>query len=108
VELASAESLRGVVSEELSIKGHVLLVEDEPVNAAVAEGYLASLGCTSVWVTSGNEAVARSAGERFDLILMDLNMPDMDGFAATRLIRQRAKQGERVPIVALTAHDAAA
>jgi CheY-like chemotaxis protein len=57
-------------------------------------------------VKSGNEAVARSAGERFDLILMDLNMPDMDGFAATRLIRQRGKQGERTPIVALTAHDA--
>jgi CheY-like chemotaxis protein len=59
-------------------------------------------------VKSGNEAMARSAGEHFDLILMDLNMPDMDGFAATKLIRQRAGQGRRVPIVALTAHDAIA
>ena len=88
------------------LSGHVLLVEDEPVNAAVAEGYLAALGCSSVWVKSGTEAVARAAAERFDMIMMDLNMPGMDGFAASRLIRQQ--QGEaRVPIVALTAHDAA-
>lgn len=106
VVLAPAEVSRNVAGDAPSIKGHVLLVEDEPVNAAVAEGYLASLGCTSVWAKSGDEAVARSAGEHFDLVLMDLNMPDMDGFTATRLIRQRAKQGERTPIVALTAHDA--
>jgi CheY-like chemotaxis protein len=91
----------------------VLLVEDEPVNAAVAEGYLAALGCTSVWVESGTEAVARTAAERFDLILMDLNMPGLDGFATSALIRQqqgRAADGDgkrRIPIVALTAHDAA-
>ena len=89
-----------------SIGGHVLLVEDEPVNAAVGQGYLAELGCTSVWVDSGSEAIARSATERFDMIMMDLNMPMMDGFAATRLIRQREGQGCRVPIIALTAHHA--
>jgi signal transduction histidine kinase/ligand-binding sensor domain-containing protein/CheY-like chemotaxis protein len=93
------------------LEGHVLLVEDEPVNAAVAEGYLAALGCTSVWVESGTDAVARTAAERFDLILMDLNMPGIDGFATAALIRQqqaRAVDGRpRIPIVALTAHDAA-
>jgi signal transduction histidine kinase/ligand-binding sensor domain-containing protein/DNA-binding NarL/FixJ family response regulator len=87
-------------------RGHVLLVEDEPVNAAVARGYLAELGCTSTWVANGLEAVARFATERFDLIMMDLNMPLMDGFATTRLIRQRAGAHGRVPIVALTAHEA--
>ena len=46
------------------------------------------------------------AGHLPDVVLLDLNMPDMDGFAATKLIRQRAKQGKRLPIVALTAHDA--
>jgi two-component system sensor histidine kinase BarA len=95
------------------LKGHVLLVEDEPVNAAVAEGYLAVLGCTSVWVDSGAEAVTRIAAERFDLILMDLSMPGMDGFATTALIRKQqgaaagGQDQKRVPIVALTAHDAA-
>ncbi|HEY0766875.1 MAG TPA: two-component regulator propeller domain-containing protein [Steroidobacteraceae bacterium] len=90
-----------------ALGAHVLLVEDEPVNAAVAQGYLAALGCTSVWVKDGAEAVARNAAERFDLILMDLSMPVMDGFATAALIRQRGDAAGRVSIVALTAHDAA-
>ncbi|HTW37828.1 MAG TPA: two-component regulator propeller domain-containing protein [Steroidobacteraceae bacterium] len=87
-----------------SIGGHVLLVEDEPVNAAVAQGYLATLGCTSVWVKEGAAALARQTSERFDLVLMDLNMPNLDGFATTRLMRERGG-ARRVPIVALTAND---
>jgi signal transduction histidine kinase/ligand-binding sensor domain-containing protein/CheY-like chemotaxis protein len=87
------------------LSGYVLLVEDEPVNAAVAEAYLKELGCRCVWVDNGREAIARSVSERFDLIMMDLNMPVMDGFATAIQIRER--EGERrVPIVALTAHDA--
>ena len=102
-----------LVASSGPINAHVLLVEDEQVNAAVAEGYLAALGCTSTWVTSGADAVACAAAERFDLILMDLSMPGMDGFASTALIRQQQGRAasahggpERVPIVALTAHDA--
>jgi signal transduction histidine kinase/CheY-like chemotaxis protein/HPt (histidine-containing phosphotransfer) domain-containing protein len=91
--------------DESAVSGHVLLVEDEPVNAAVAQGYLAALGCSSVWVKDGPEAVARNAAERFDLILMDLSMPTMDGFATTALIRQRTGAGRHIPIIALTAHD---
>ena len=86
--------------------GHVLLVEDEAVNAAVAQGYLEVLGCSCVWVKDGPEALARTAVERFDLILMDLSMPTMDGYATTALIRQRDARQGRVPIVALSAHDA--
>lgn len=88
------------------LKGHVLLVEDDPVNAAVAEGYLAELGCTATWVTSAMAAVARIQSEHFDLVLMDLNMPDMDGFAATRRIREHEAGRSHVPVIALTAHDA--
>ena len=82
------------------------------MNAAVAEGYLEALGCTS---RLGEERRrgrgAQCRGERFDLVLMDLNMPGMDGFAATALIREQREpraraSGARVPIVALTAHDA--
>jgi signal transduction histidine kinase/ligand-binding sensor domain-containing protein/CheY-like chemotaxis protein len=94
-------------STETPIGGHVLLVEDEAVNAAVAQGYLTALGCTCVWVKDGPEAVARNAAERFDLILMDLSMPTMDGFAATALIRQRMGHSRHIPIIALTAHDPA-
>jgi signal transduction histidine kinase/ligand-binding sensor domain-containing protein/DNA-binding response OmpR family regulator len=118
--LRRAEGLSGgagaapdAAADLAAIGAHVLLVEDEPVNAAVAQGYLEELGCTSVWVEGGREAVARSATERFDLIMMDLNMPTMDGFATTRLIRQQergireyARGMARIPIIALTAHDA--
>jgi CheY-like chemotaxis protein len=88
------------------LQGHVLLVEDDAVNAAVAEGYLAELGCSCVWVTSAESAIARRQTEHFDLVFMDLNMSDMDGFTATARIREREAKGARVPIVALTAHDA--
>jgi CheY-like chemotaxis protein/HPt (histidine-containing phosphotransfer) domain-containing protein len=102
---AAAAPAAHPASDPAIIGGHVLLVEDEPVNAAVAQGYLSALGCTFAWVENGPEAIARSATEKFDLIMMDLNMPTMDGFATTRLIRQR-EGTRRVPIIALTAHDA--
>jgi CheY-like chemotaxis protein/HPt (histidine-containing phosphotransfer) domain-containing protein len=111
--LRRAEGLSGAgaalddaAADLAAIGAHVLLVEDEPVNAAVAQGYLEELGCTSVWAQSGREAVARSATQRFDLIMMDLNMPTMDGFATSRLIREREGGMARIPIIALTAHDA--
>jgi CheY-like chemotaxis protein/HPt (histidine-containing phosphotransfer) domain-containing protein len=109
VEVATSASAPLSSTNTPRLRGHVLLVEDEAVNAAVAEGYLSALGCTLAWVKSGNDAIARSGAERFDLIFMDLNMPGIDGFAAARLIREReavSGQATRVPIVALTAHDA--
>ena len=101
---ATSEAARAATEPTGAIGAHVLLVEDEPVNAAVAQGYLEALGCTSVWTKDGAEALARSAAERFDLILMDINMPAFDGYETARLMRERAGSARRVPIIALTAH----
>lgn len=91
-----------------SARLHALIVEDDSVNAAVAQGYLSELGFTSVWVTDGETAIARQAVEQFDVILMDLNMPGLDGYATTALIRQGRASAPRIPIIALTAAGTAA
>ena len=91
---------------------HVLMAEDNSVNQKVAVAMLESLGCRVRAVANGREAFERSEEERFDLVFMDCQMPMMDGFAATRAIREReAAPGEtngaqrrRLPIIALTAH----
>lgn len=83
--------------------GHVLVVEDNDVNQLVAVGMLEVLGYTCEVAVDGAAAAARAAGGRFDAVLMDLQMPRLDGFAATRLIRQAEPPGVRVPIIALTA-----
>ncbi|MBK8255222.1 MAG: response regulator [Polyangiaceae bacterium] len=84
----------------------VLLVEDNLVNRKVADLMLRTLGCNVTVVTNGKEAVEATQNRRFDLILMDVQMPGMDGHEAARLIRQAENRpGEpRTPIVALTAH----
>jgi CheY-like chemotaxis protein len=83
----------------------VLLAEDNPVNQRVATALLTRRGHSVVVVGNGRMAVERSAKEAFDVILLDLQMPEMDGISATRLIRERDHgRGIHVPIVALTAH----
>jgi PAS domain S-box-containing protein len=88
---------------ELPAGGHVLVVEDNEVNQLVAVGMLEVLGYSSEVAADGAAAAARAAGGRFDAVLMDLQMPRLDGFAATRLIRQAEPPGVRLPIIALTA-----
>ncbi|HYP81668.1 MAG TPA: response regulator, partial [Steroidobacteraceae bacterium] len=97
-----------VAQQFTRLRGSVLLVEDDPVNAAVAEGYLAETGCRCTSVSSATAAISLAQTQRFDLVLMDLNMPDMDGLAATARLREaEAQRGDaRTPIIALTAHDA--
>jgi signal transduction histidine kinase/CheY-like chemotaxis protein len=82
----------------------VLLAEDNPVNQLIAQKMLAKLGATVVLASNGREAVERAAAERFDLVLMDCQMPEMDGYEAAMAIRAReSKEGGRTAIVALTA-----
>ena len=87
------------------LAAHVLLVEDNPVNMEVARGLLLGLGCTVVGAADGQEAVVAYERESFDLILMDLQMPKMDGFAAVAAIRAAEARGRpRIPVLALSAH----
>jgi len=98
----------------LAFDARVLVVEDNAVNQDVASGILQQMGCTVVTAANGRSAVQLFAQETFDLILMDCEMPIMDGFDATRRIRdiERVMRGmpekelsrSRTPIVALTAH----
>jgi two-component system sensor histidine kinase/response regulator len=85
----------------------VLLAEDNDVNQEVAKEILADAGCTVEIVATGAAAVEAINSRRYDVVLMDCQMPEMDGFAAARMIRDREQKqptGRRLPIIALTAN----
>ncbi|MBH3424367.1 response regulator [Pseudomonas gessardii] len=84
-------------------RAHILLVEDNLVNQLVAKGMLSKLGCEVVVAAHGGEALKQLEEQRFDLVLMDCNMPVMDGYEASRQIR-RSGRWPQLPIVALTAN----
>jgi signal transduction histidine kinase/CheY-like chemotaxis protein len=84
-------------------RARVLLVEDNPVNQLVAKGMLGKLGCDVIVAAHGAEALDQLESRDFDLVLMDCNMPVMDGYEASRQIR-RSGRWPQLPIVALTAN----
>ena len=105
----------GETAPSPGLGGRVLLAEDNPVNQAVAQHMIEAIGCDLTIVGNGAEAVTALAASRFDVVLMDCQMPEMDGFAATAAIRaseaQRSARGgaadgrpAHIPIIAVTAH----
>jgi signal transduction histidine kinase/CheY-like chemotaxis protein len=110
--VAPLHSRHGPEEMNAQFKGEVLLVEDTLLNQEVAREMLEILGCEVDAVNDGLEAVQALSGKAYDLVLMDCQMPRMDGYEATRLIRKTEKgksetQGataSRIPIIALTAH----
>ncbi|MDB5866213.1 MAG: signal transduction histidine kinase, partial [Betaproteobacteria bacterium] len=103
-ELPAAESVREAVKREN--RGKLLLAEDNAVNQQVALAILKIEGYQVTVARNGAEALDAYTKSAFDLILMDCHMPEMDGFEATRNIREMQKQSglKRIPIIALTAN----
>jgi CheY-like chemotaxis protein/HPt (histidine-containing phosphotransfer) domain-containing protein len=107
----------GELSVSEGFAARILLAEDNPVNQEVAASMLEAIGCTVQIVANGHGALEAVRREEFDLVFMDCQMPEMDGFAATAALRAREEDpsvsasspgGSRLPIVALTAHATAA
>lgn len=92
-------------SSDTSLGYRILLAEDNLVNAMVAGGRLEMWGCTCVVAENGVEAVNAFRSDVFDLVLMDVSMPVMDGMEATRRLREIEEEtGRHVPVIAMTAH----
>jgi len=98
----------GEKTNPASLQRHILLAEDNEVNQEVARHRVETLGCTVDVVETGREVLDVLSKCRYDLILMDCQMPEMDGYTATALIRasekEDASKSTHIPIIALTAH----
>lgn len=103
-EWARAETMQPIVADcEDGACLSVLIVEDHPVNRMILEAWLGSSGHQSASAENGQAALELCAGQRFDLIVMDVNMPVMDGLTATRRLRADRGVNAETPIVVLSA-----
>lgn len=98
-----AASSKPVWDDNIKFDAQVLLVDDNQVNLFVAERILEKAGCTVVTATNGEEAIKKAQDKNFDLILMDIQMPKMDGITATKAIKELLKK-KTPPIIAMTAY----
>ena len=87
----------------LSVNGHVLVVDDNQVNRDIASAMLRHAGCTVDVATGGADALAKIGATPYDLVFMDCQMPDMDGYETTRTLRRLGHGAEALPVVAMTA-----
>ena len=104
VEWARAEEAQPIVAEVDGGQAlSVLVVEDHPVNRMILEAWMGSAGHASTTAENGQIAIETASAQRFDLIVMDVNMPVMDGLTATRAIRAGDGPNRETPIVVLSA-----
>jgi CheY-like chemotaxis protein len=104
-DVITGHSLRGNKNPPaLSQPLRILVAEDNVVNQTLARRLLEKRGHNVTMAADGREAIQAFEQYAFDLILMDIQMPEMDGFQATQAIRQRESNHHRTPIIALTAH----
>ena len=93
-----------LVQENTAPRGVLLLAEDEPVNRTIAVAMLERGGFRVDSVSNGREAALAASRKRYDAVLMDCQMPEMDGYEAAALIRAQEGAGRRTPIIAMTAN----
>lgn len=104
IEAETASNVSALADLDLQSNPHILIVDDNATNRVVAQALCEMFGCTSETAEDGMEALEAVKSRAFDLILMDIKMPRMDGVQATQAIRKLTGPGSQTPIIALTAN----